>query len=472
MTSEALRDLILKTQKEKSECQNLECKAAAKGPPKRLFDTLSSFSNQDCGGVILFGIDEEKDFSLVGVYDAHDLQAQVVEQCKQMEPVVRPLFTLVNIDDKIIVSAEIAGIEITERPCFYKGVGRLKGAYVRSGDADSLMTEYKVYSFEAYRKNTQEDIRIIERAELADLDSVLLDNYLIKLRLAKPKFTSMPLEDILKLQGIAINGKPTIAGLMLFGKFPQAFFPQLAITAMFANGNDAFEYTGDTRFIDNQRIEGTIPEMLDVALAFVRRNMKISTIVDSQTAKRKDREEYPLVAIREIILNSLVHRDYSIHTTASPVRLIMYRDRLELENPGGLYGRMTIDELGKKAADTRNEFIALILEVLIGSENRFTGIPTVRGIMKENDLPEPEFSDKRGQFKVVLRNSITTTRENDLIAFCRIPRTRNEIAKYLNVSTQAYAMSKHIQPLIDQDILKMTIPQTPKSPKQQYYSKK
>jgi ATP-dependent DNA helicase RecG len=406
MTSEALADLIKKVRSEKSEGQHLECKAAAGGTPKRLFDTLSSFSNQNDGGVILFGIDEENEFTVCGVYNAHDLQAKVVDQGKQMEPMVHPLFTTLEIDGKIIVSAEIAGIDVTKRPCFYKGTGRLKGSWTRIGDADLQMTEYEVYSYAVYKQNAHDDLLVADRAETDDIDSALLDNYLIKLKLSKPKLASLPREEILKLQGIVINGKPTLAGILIFGKFPQAFYPQLSITAMVAFGNNAFEYSGsETRFIDNQRIEGTIPEMLDLALSFVRRNMRVSTVVDFKTAKRKDKEEYPLVAVRELVLNSLVHRDYSVHTTASPIRLIIYRDRLELENPGGLYGRLTIDELGKAVADTRNEFIAGILEILIGSENRFTGIPTVRGVMRENGLPEPEFSNRRGQFKVILRNA-------------------------------------------------------------------
>jgi ATP-dependent DNA helicase RecG len=53
----------------------------------------------------------------------------------------------------------------------------------------------------------------------------LLDNYLIKLKLARPKLASLPREEILKLQGIAINGKPTLEGMLIFGKFPQAFYP-------------------------------------------------------------------------------------------------------------------------------------------------------------------------------------------------------------------------------------------------------
>ena len=107
MTPEDLKSLVAKVCKTKTETQELEIKAARVSCPKKLFDTLSSFSNQDSGGVILFGIDEESDFQAVGVYDAHDLQKQVTEQCNQMSPVVRPLFTVVEEEGKLFVSAEI-----------------------------------------------------------------------------------------------------------------------------------------------------------------------------------------------------------------------------------------------------------------------------------------------------------------------------------------------------------------------------
>lgn len=76
------------------ETATLELKSAQHGCPKKLYDTLSSFSNQDDGGIILFGIDEVNDFAAVGVYDAQDLQKQVNAQCLQMQPVVRPVLTV------------------------------------------------------------------------------------------------------------------------------------------------------------------------------------------------------------------------------------------------------------------------------------------------------------------------------------------------------------------------------------------
>ena len=80
MQKEILIELIRQTIRLKTEGQTLEVKAAADGCPTRLYDTLSSFSNQDEGGVILFGVDERHGYAPCGVYDANDLQHRVTEQ--------------------------------------------------------------------------------------------------------------------------------------------------------------------------------------------------------------------------------------------------------------------------------------------------------------------------------------------------------------------------------------------------------
>ena len=82
-------------------------------------------------------------------------------------------------------------------------------------------------------------------------------------------------------------------------------------------------------------------------LLFVKRNMRTKTIISPTTGRRTDRTDYPITAVREAIINALVHRDYSIHTEGMPIQLIMFEDRIEIHNPGGLYGRITIDQLGK-----------------------------------------------------------------------------------------------------------------------------
>ena len=141
MTTENFIELLKQIQKTKCETQILELKSAGKGCPKRLYDTLSSFSNQDDGGILVFGIDEENDYAESGVYDPQDLQKKIAEQCLQMEPPVRPLITVLRKDGRNFVAAEIPGMDLVERPCYYKGQGRLKGSFTRVGDNDQPMTK-------------------------------------------------------------------------------------------------------------------------------------------------------------------------------------------------------------------------------------------------------------------------------------------------------------------------------------------
>lgn len=475
MLEEELVQLVNKITSEKCEKQHIELKKALGGAPTKLYDTLSSFSNQIGGGIILFGIDEDSGYKVVGVYDAQDLQKKVVEQSLQMEPVVRPLFTIATVEEKIIVSAEISECDIYDKPCFYKGAGRIRGSYIRVGDSDQPMTEYEIYSYEAFKRRIHDELRTVDRATMLYLKKDYVIEYLLKLRRQKNNLANLEEQRILETQGISQAGLPTLAGLMIFGEYPQEFFPQLSVTAMVVQGKEIGEL-GDAgeRFVDNKRIEGTISQMLESTLAFVRRNMKVKTIV-SEEGTRADKPEYPIKAVREIVLNALIHRDYSVHTERSPIRLIMFEDRLELENPGGLYGRITVDDLGKAAADTRNPYLAGALEIMINTENRFSGIPTVIMELKKADMPAPVFIDRRGVFKVIFYNKTTTQDGNsdfnqEILDYCRTPRTREELADRFGFEAPSYFIKTYISPLIDGGMIKMTLPNKPKSKYQKYYS--
>lgn len=476
MQTEELVELVKEIQTSKSESRTLELKTAEIGCPKKLYDTLSSFSNQDDGGIIIFGIDESKDYSVVGVYDSQDLQKQINNQCKEMEPVVRPLITICEVDGKSVVSAEIPGIEITNRPCYYKGKGKVKGSYIRCGDSDEPMTDYEIYSYEAYRKKYKDDIRVIDRASMLTINSDKFIEYKLLCKKNKPNLSKIPDEQFNELMSITKNGKLTLASVLLFCAYPQAYFPQLSIIATSVYGNEVgvLGENGE-RFKDNRRIEGTIEDMLDGALQFVKNNMRVSTVINPQTGKRNDKADYPLTAVREVILNALVHRDYSIHTEGMPIQLTMYNDRLEVENPGGLYGRMTIDQLGKVQPDTRNPVLATAMETLGLTENRYSGIPTICSEMKNAGLPAPKFEDNKESFTVTLYNNTESLKDDmdstdSLLEFCSIPRTRSEIANYLGITTPSYAIKKYIKPLIKDGKIEMTNPEKPKSSNQKYFT--
>lgn len=471
MQTEALKKLVYDVQTKKTETQTIELKSAEYGCPTRLFDTLSSFSNQDEGGIIIFGIDEKDCYKIKGVYDAQDLQKKVTEQCKQMEPSVRALFTVCDIDGTTIVSAEIPGVDISERPVFYKGVGRIKGSYVRVGESDEPMSEYEIYSYEAFRKRIRDDIRVVENAKMQLFDEKRMNDYLASVKNERRNLAENVSEnEILELMGVTSDGSPTLAGLMTFSKYPQTYFPQLCITAVSLPGTEMGSTgTDGERFIDNKRITGAIPDMLDEAVEFVRKNSRTKTIIDDN-GKRADKNEYPIKAVREAILNALVHRDYSIHTENVPIRIEMYRDRMEITNSGGLYGKITIDALGKVHPETRNAALANMLELLNITENRYSGIPTMRMEFLNAGLPVPVFSVRHGEFKVIMKNGYHTesaSLTDSIIEFCSVPRSRAELISFAGKSRN-YVMGQIVAPLVESGKLKLTMPDKPKSSNQKF----
>lgn len=283
-----------------------------------------------------------------------------------------------------------------------------KGSYIRIGDSDEHMTEYEIYCLNSYKDGVQEDKRPIKIATIDDLDKEKINAFLEKAKKDKPNFSKFSNEKILKLCGIIENstGKiyPTLSGMMLFGEYPQGFLPQLFVACVAVPGTKLAE-TGEIgqRFNDNQRIEGTIDEMLEQTLAFIRRNISTKVIIDDD-GNRKDIPEYPMKALREAIANALVHRDYSVSRESAYIYVQIYTDRIEIINPGDLYGNNRLELLGTDVMlEVRNKNIIKLIEIngnII--ENRHTGIATMFDEMKKMHLPEPKLESLRGDFKVTL----------------------------------------------------------------------
>ncbi len=471
MQESELISLINKIKERKTETSKIEFKSAKGGLPERLYDSLSSFSNTD-GGIILFGIDEKAGYKVCGIQNPDELEKKVVEQANEMEPVVRPLISFCEYEDKIVAAAEIAEMDSVSKPCYYSGKGKSKGSYIRIGDADLPMTEYEIYSYDAFKYKTEDELRTNRRIDSSMLDNIQLDGFMAKAVSVKPNLVNMDKKTLVTLNGISDkDGNPTVCGIMLFGKYPQYLSPNLDIVALVCSSKKyAEESDSGERFLVNKRLDGTIPQMLESGLSFVQQNMKVSTVID-ETGHRKDFYEYPVKAIREIILNALIHRDYSIHTENAPIRIEMYPDRIEISNPGGLYGRLTLDELGKTKADVRNPFIAAALEIMDTTENRYSGIPTIYAEMKKAGLYEPKFENIRGTFKVTLYNEKKADSQisDKIIEFCKKPRSKEVLAKEFGFDEKhpAYFIKNYIIPLIDEGKLKYTIPEKPKSKNQQ-----
>lgn len=477
MQTKELINLIDNIVSLKTETNNIEFKKAKDGVPENLYDTFSSFSNTS-GGIIIFGVDEKNNYDICGITNPDIFQKKITEQSLMMEPKIRPIITICEYNEKIVASAEIPELDVFNKPCYYSGKGKMKGSYIRVGDADLPMTDYEIYSFDAFKYKTEDELRSKERIEKDIFNEISINAFLDKIISIKPNLINLDKDTILKMNGIIDkNNYPTVCGILNFGKYPQIFSPNLDIVAVRCSTNDyGVEDQNGIRFLDNKRLDGTISEMLKLAISFVINNIKKATRIND-SGVREDVLEYPIKAIREIILNALIHRDYSIHTENEPIRLTIFDDRIEISNPGGLYGRLSLDELGKVHSDIRNPFIASILEILEVTENRYSGIPTIYAEMKKAGLMEPKFESVRGTFKVTLYNSKKTDIINEdfvskIKAYCKTPRTKESLAKFFGYDEKhpAYFINSYVIPLIEQGILAYTIPNKPRSKKQKIYT--
>ena len=509
---------ILKLLEELNEKQNeticIETKTARGGKPEKYYDTISSFSNT-MGGVILFGIEEKKNknktrFEIVGVYDANDLQKSITNLCStEFEPVVRPEIEIIKINEKNIVAVKINALNQRNKPCFYKPKGLHNGSYIRVGDRDDNMTEYEIYKCISYKENIKDDLVPVVKATMNDLDDKLLNKFIENVKEDKPKMSEFSDEDILINYGVLTEVKdkifPTVAGIMVFGKYPQKFFPQWFVAAIAIPGFEIADL-GDEgqRFDDNKRIEGNINEMYEETIAFVNRNMKVKVIISDKTGVRTDIAQYPKEALREAISNMIIHRDYSQFKTGVYSMVTIYKDRIEFRNVGNLYGSNTIELLQtRKAMEVRNETIVKLLETLGGIiENRHTGISTMQKKMKIANLPEPVFINEREDFVVTfyngeypelypenfnLNDKKTQDKKtqdkktqdkktqdkkiqkiNKILEFCKQPKSLNEIMVELGYKSNRTLKREYINPLLQSGKLKMTIPDKPTSRKQRY----
>lgn len=409
MTREELRQLVEELQQRQSELDNVEVKTAKGGTPKRLYESLSAFANRPGGGIVLFGVDESRKFEMVGVGDFQRLQEEITAVTSdQMDPALRPQFTIDEVDGNIIVALEIDEVPPQQKPCFYKNAGLPKGAYIRVGNTNRPMTEYEVFGYLSGRGQPTHDEELVRDSTIDDLNPDHPDGYLARIRKARPRsgFLEGDRDEVLSRLRVIGSDKgrlcPTVAGLLMFGKYPQEFFPQLMITFVQYYGTTEDEKTPQgARYLDSRSFEGSIPEMVEEAETYVLGAMRKSALIDGMF--RREIPEYPQEALREAIANAIAHRDYSPYVRGSYIQIRMFADRLEVQSPGGLFGNVTVENLEEEHS-TRNARLMRMMEDMHIVENRGTGIKAMLKATRKANLEPPRFYDRRSSFQVTFRN--------------------------------------------------------------------
>lgn len=404
-----------------SDTQKVEVKLGEDGFPKSVLETLSAFSNGS-GGTVILGLDESQGFSPAKKFDAKKIRDALAEACdNQMEPPVRATVEIVPFEDANVVVADVLGLPANDKPCYIKSRRMYEGSFVRTGDGDRKLSSYEIDRLMENKGQPKWDIEVVTEAGIKDLDENLWKAVLQTERSRSERFQKMSDEDVLqKLRVIAPgdDGKlhPTLAGLLCLGDYPQEFFPQLTLTYVLFPGTRRSSQPGEPRYLDSKRFSGPISQQVYDGVMEVSKAMRRGGIVKG--ALRHELPDYSLVAVREALTNALLHRDYSPSARGTQVQLNIYADRLEVVNPGGLYGAVTLDMLGKTVnSSSRNSFMARLLEVTpypeggFVAENRGTGYQEILDSLEREFLPPPIPEDKLTQFVLTFERRRMTEAE-------------------------------------------------------------
>jgi predicted HTH transcriptional regulator len=295
------------------------------------------------------------------------------------------------------------------------------------------------------------------------------------------------------------DGKLTVAAMLLFGKHPQRWLPAYTAKCISYVGN----YVGGIQFrdkVNDSDMEGNLLHQYETIMAFFTRNLR--NVQVSKDFNSQGKLEISYAALIEFVVNALVHRSLN---WKAPIRVFIFDNRVEIHSPGELPNGLTVDDIVKGTSMPRNQFLftnanfllpytgagsgilrALEegLDVTFKNEERIHEFVTIikrapeanaqegnQGSVQESVQGSVQESAQESAQERCLKPSLTKS-QKDIVNFCSVPRTSQEILYRLGLSNHSANRKRHIQALVDMGILEMTIPEKPNDRNQKYRKKK
>lgn len=355
--------------------------------PKSWLKSVSAFANSN-GGSLLFGV-RDVDKKPVGLNDAVKDSEKVTELINsKITPLPRYELNVFNEENKDFMEVKIGDGPRT--PYYYNSDGR-KEAFIRSGNQSIIAPKHILDNLILKGQNTTFD-ELPSTFDINDVSFTLLNASLKKetgKELNKEK-------DYLSLELITKDNKITNAGLLLSD---QGFLSQSKIVCTKWKGLIKGSVDGDA--IDDKEYTGSIISLLENAEIFIRNNSKTSWEIKGM--KRVELEDYPIKAIREAIVNAIIHRDYQI--IGSEIHIDMFDNRLEITSPGGMIDGSFVQNLDitKIPSMRRNRVISDIFSRLHFMDRRGSGLTRIVESYNDYDI-KPKFNSDTSSFTVVFPN--------------------------------------------------------------------
>jgi len=365
------------------------------------YKSLSAFANTK-GGIILLGVTDKKEPK--GIDLPKGRQETIINQIVDSLG-IQPEINILTIEGKNILSVLV---EKSSNPISYKGK-----YYKRVGNTTREMQREELKKM--FLKDVSWDT-LTGNYSIDEIDTEIV-RYFIKLANSKKRLPIVgedeSIQSILERLDLIIDGKLTNASILLFGKNPQKYFTSATLRVGAFKDNTGVTFIGDRQIKGNlfkQAIDG------EEALKFYN-NVKY---VISGKLQRDEYWDYPLDAVREALLNALIHRDY--FDSGTEIQAKIFKDSLWIYNSGGLTGGLTLEQIkGQHPSRSRNKLIMNIF-YLSGMVERFgSGISRIIEKCKSQLLPEPEFKEESGGFSVYFRKEFSglNDRQKKAIEFIR-----------------------------------------------------
>ena len=372
----------LKTLLTSGETETLEFKERLN---ESFYESISAFANTR-GGTILLGVD--KDGSTTGVDSSsrflEDLTNRIVDRLS-----VYPQIEVIDIEQKRVLAVKVAR---TGFPVSYKG-----HYFERVGNTTREMKLEKLRAL-LLRGKTWDSVT--DDFSLDEIDTRAVDEF-VRLAVEKNRLPDMSLHEaprvILEKLELVSQAKLRNGAILLFGKNPQKHFINLCVRIG--------RFKTETTIVDDNWAKGNLFRQFEETLNILRQHIGVR--YDIKGVEREDIWDYPIPALREAVLNALIHRDY--FNIGNFITIKVYDDHIWFSNPGGLPEGITVEELKRPHQSyLRNPLIAKVF-YLAGYIEQY-GSGTVRMVewMKEARLPEPDYKEELGGFSVYFYRDIYT----------------------------------------------------------------
>lgn len=373
---------------QKGENKSLELKESL---PKNesIAKTVIAFSNTS-GGKLIIGVNDNREVKGIDEKELFKLQDKIASIIADIcHPLIIPDIYSVNIETKLVLVIDVTRGNL--KPYFLKNQGKNEGTYIRLGATNRIADIDSVDELERQKRHISYDEEIYYNVELKDLNiSPLFE----KFKNIGRDLNNKKLEN-LKLIKIE-NGKiyPTNALIIILGKFPHS-------TVKCAR----FKGTTMEVFTDKKEYDGDIFSILENTQSFVLNHINLSAKIEG--LYRKDIYEIPIVAIREALVNAIIHRDYI--NQGRDIKVGIYDDIVNIVSPGSLPNSITIEDVFNGRSEARNRVIANVFKELGLIEQWGSGINRIINSCTNIGLEKPKIEEKNDFFDIeLIRPKVTT----------------------------------------------------------------